>query len=242
VDLKGRHALVTGAGVRIGRTIAHALLRRGTHVAIHYHTSAHGARQTAVEGEAMGLRCPLLPADLADPAAAEALPARARDALGALDIVVASAGIMERRPLATITPADWDRAMAVNLRAPFFLAKGAAAVMAEAGGAFVAIADLAAFERWTGYPAHVISKAGVVTMTELLAKVLAPRIRVNAVAPGAVLPPDDWPVEARDRLIATTPLGRLGTPADVADAVLYLLEHDYVTGHTLVVDGGRRIR
>jgi pteridine reductase len=238
VELRGRRALVTGAGVRLGRVLAHALLRQGVAVAIHYHRSEHGARQTAIEGEAMAL----LQADLSDAAQAEALAGRAAEALGGLDILVNSAAIMERHPLAGITPADWDRTMDINLRGAFFVAKGAAAAMGETGGAIVNIADLAAFERWTGYPAHVISKAGVVAMTEVLAKALAPRVRVNAVAPGAVLLPDDWDATAGDRLASTTPLGRLGRPTDVVAAVLYLLAQDFVTGETLVVDGGRRIR
>jgi pteridine reductase len=242
VELRGRRALVTGAGVRLGRVLAHALLRRGVRVAIHYHGSEHGARQTAVEGEAMGGTVALLQADLCDAVAAEQLAGRAAQVLGGLDILVNSAAIMERRPLTEITPADWDRTMDLNLRGAFFVAKGAAAAMGEAGGAIVNIADLAAFERWTGYPAHVISKAGVVAMTELLAKALAPRIRVNAVAPGAVLLPDDWDGAASDHLTASTPLGRLGDPTDVVSAVVFLLEQDYVTGETLVVDGGRRIR
>ncbi len=161
---------------------------------------------------------------------------------GGLDVVVNSAAIMERRPFAEVTAADWDRTMDLNLRGPFFVAKGAAAVMAESGGVIVNIADLAAFERWTGYPVHVVSKSGVVALTEVLARALAPRIRVNAVAPGAVLPPDDTSAEERDQLMRTTPLGRLGTPRDVVDAVLYLIAQDYITGQTIVVDGGRRLR
>jgi len=190
----------------------------------------------------MGCRTALLRADLSDPAAAEALPARAAEALGGLDVVVNSAAIMERRPLAEVTPEDWERTMALNLRAPFFVSKGAARVMEDRGGAIVNIADLGAFERWTGYPVHVISKAGLVALTELLARALAPAIRVNAVAPGAVLLPDDWTEDARERIKITTPLRRLGGPADVTNAVLFLLENDYVTGETLVVDGGRRVR
>jgi len=242
VELRGRRALVTGAGVRLGRVLAHALLRRGVAVAIHYNRSEHGARQTAIEGEAMGGTVALLQADLSDAAQAEALAGRAAAALGGLDILVNSAAVMERRPLAEITPADWDRTLDLNLRGAFFVAKGAAAAMGEAGGAIVNMADLAAFERWTGYPAHVISKAGVIAMTEVLAKALAPRVRVNAIAPGAVLLPDDWDAVSADHLSSTTPLGRLGSPTDVVAAAMYLLEQDFVTGETLIVDGGRRIR
>ena len=241
MELRGRRALVTGAGVRVGRVIAHALMREGVHCAIHYHGSEHGARQTAIEGETMGSRVALLPADLGDAAEARGLAARAAEALGGLDILVNSAAIMERRRVDETSPDDWDRTMNLNLRGAFFVAQGAAAEMKD-GGAMVNIADLAAFERWATYAVHCISKAGVVVMTELMAKTWAPRIRVNAVAPGAVLLPDDWDESIRKKLIETTPLKRLGSPRDVADAVLYLLQSDYVTGETLVVDGGRRLR
>ncbi len=243
MELRGRAALVTGAGQRIGRAIAYGLIRRGVNVAIHYHRSEHGARATMMEGEVAGVRVAMLQADLGDAAAAEALPARAAEALGAsLDIAVLSAAVMERRPLAEVTPADWDRVMNLNLRSTFFAAKGAAAAMGEKGGAIVALADLAAFQRWRHYPVHAVSKAGVVALTEVLARSLAPRVRVNAIAPGAVLLPEGWSDEEKARLVASTPLGRLGTPDDVVRAVLFLLENDYVTGTTLVVDGGRLIR
>ena len=241
MDLRGKRALVTGGGVRLGRAMAYALLRQGVDVAIHYNSSAHGAKQTAHEGEAMERRVALLQADLSDPAAAEALAGRAAAELGGLDILINSAAIMERAPLADVTPAIFDRTIAVNLRAPFFVLKGAAAAMTQ-GGAIVNMADLAAFERWTGYPVHAISKAGIVVLTELMARALAPKIRVNAIAPGAVLLPDDWENKEADKLRDTTPLKRLGKPDDVVKAMLYLLESDYVTGETIVVDGGRRIR
>jgi pteridine reductase len=243
VELRGRAALVTGAGQRIGRAIAYGLIRRGVNVAIHYHRSEHGARATMMEGEVAGVRVAMLRADLGDAAAAEALPARAAEALGgSLDIAVLSAAVMERRPLADVTPADWDRVMNLNLRGTFFAAKAAAAAMGEKGGAIVALADLAAFQRWRHYPVHSVSKAGVVAVTEVLARSLAPRVRVNAIAPGAVLLPEGWDDAEKERLVASTPLGRLGTPDDVVRAVLFLLENDYLTGTTLVVDGGRLIR
>jgi pteridine reductase len=242
VVLKGKAALVTGAGRRVGRAIAYGLARRGVHVAIHYHGSESGAKATAMEAEVFGVRAPLLRADLSMAAEAEALAGRAREALGALDVVVSGAAVMERRRLEDVTPADWDRAMDLNLRGTFFVAKGAAAAMGEAGGVIVNIADVAGFERWRDYPVHCLSKAGVVALTELFAKALAPRIRVNAVAPGAVLLPQEWPDDAARRLAASTPLGRIGRPDDVFNAVVFLLENDFVTGETLVVDGGRLVR
>lgn len=241
MDLRGRRALITGAGVRVGRVITHTLQRQGVHTAIHYHGSEHGAKQTAHEGEAMGVKVALLKADLSDADAARALPARAHAALGGLDILVNSAAIMKKGTVAETTAADYDLTMNLNLRGPFFVAQGAAELMTQ-GGAIVNIADLAAFERWSSYAVHCISKAGVVVMTELMAKAFAPKVRVNAIAPGAVLLPDDWDEATRKRFAETTPLKRLGSPQDVADAVVYLLESDYVSGETLVVDGGRRLR
>ena len=240
--LKGKSALITGGGRRLGRAIAWGLARCGVHIAIHYRESETGAKATAQDAEVLGVRARLLRADLSVAEEAEALPARAREALGALDIVVNGAAVLERRPLAEVTPADWDRAMDLNLRGTFFVSKGAAAAMAEAGGAIVNLADVAGFERWRNYPVHCLSKAGVVALTELFAKLLAPRIRVNAVAPGAVLLPDGWTDDAGKRLAASTPLGRLGKPDDVFAAVVFLLENDFVTGETLVVDGGRLVR
>ena len=242
MDLKGRSALVTGAGQRLGRAIAYGLARRGVHVAIHYNSSEQGAKLTAMDAEVFGVKAVLLRADLASAEEAEALAPRAREALGALDIVVHGAAVMERRRFAEVTPSDYDRVMDLNLRGAFFVAKGAAAAMGEQGGVIVNLADVAAFERWRDYPVHCLSKAGVVTLTEMLAKHLAPRIRVNAVAPGAVLLPTDVDQAAAKRLAASTPLGRLGKPDDVFNAVVFLVENDYLTGETVVVDGGRRIR
>jgi pteridine reductase len=136
---------------------------------------------------------------------------------------------------------DWDAMFALNLRAPFFLSQAAARAMGESG-VIVNIADLAAFETWKGYIPHSITKAGLVQMTRALAHALAPKIRVNAVAPGSVLLPEGWTQEQADKLISTTPLGRLGSAEDVAQAVMYLICADYVTGETIIVDGGRHVR
>jgi pteridine reductase len=149
---------------------------------------------------------------------------------------------MLRTPVGEVLVEDWDAMFALNLRAPFFLCQSAARAMRDRGGAIVNIADLAAFETWRGYIPHSITKAGVVQMTRGLARALAPKIRVNAIAPGAVLLPEGWTQEEADKLVSTTPLGRLGSPEDVAHAVMYLLAAEYVTGETIIVDGGRHVR
>lgn len=241
MELRNRVALVTGAGVRVGRAIALALADQGMRVAVHYNASATEAADTVRLARERGGDARALAGDLTDPAT----PARLVDAViaafGALDVLVNSAAMMMRTPLDSVTTEQWDAMMALNLRAPFFLARAAAARMPD-GGAIVNIADLAAFESWPEYLPHGISKAGVVHMTRGLAKVLAPRVRVNAIAPGAVLLPESWSDADAARLARTTPLARIGRPDDVADAVLFLLRAGYVTGETILVDGGRHAR
>jgi pteridine reductase len=212
------------------------------HVAVHYNHSADGARATQEMIERSGGKATIFQSDLGDARAPAELVEKIASELGALAVIVNSAAVMERTPVGTVTPQAWDAIFALNLRAPFFISQAAAPIMKAGGGAIVNIADLAAFESWPGYLPHSISKAGVVKMTSALARVLAPEIRVNAIAPGTVLLPVDWSAEAGDRLISTTPLKRLGSPDDVVGAMLYLLGADYVTGETLIVDGGRHIR
>jgi pteridine reductase len=242
MEIDGRVALITGAGTRVGRVIALALGRAGMRVGVHYAGSEKGARETAEEIMGMGSEARTLPGDLTDPATAPRLVEHTAKVFGSLDVLVNSAAVMLRTPVGEVLVEDWDAMFALNLRAPFFLSQAAARVMGDSGGAIVNIADLAAFETWRGYIPHSITKAGIVQMTRALAHALAPKIRVNAIAPGPVLLPEGWTQEQADKLIATTPLGHLGSPEDVAQAVLYLLSADYVTGETIIVDGGRHIR
>jgi pteridine reductase len=192
---------------------------------------------------ALGAESATFAADLRDPVAARELPARVAARFGGLDVLVNSAGIMTRGSVEETTPELWDDVMALNLRAPFFTSQGATPFLRAARGKIINLADVGGLEVWPRYAAHGISKAGVVMLTRSLARALAPDITVNAVAPGAVLPPDEWDDAAREHLARTTPLQRLGNPTDVTAAILYLLEGgDYVTGETIVVDGGRLIR
>jgi NAD(P)-dependent dehydrogenase (short-subunit alcohol dehydrogenase family) len=241
VERRSPVALVTGAGRRLGQAIALALARRGYDLAVHYHSSAAGAELTASSAAALGRRAVLLEADLTDAGKAASLVADARSAMGALDVVVNSAAVMLRTPFGAVSPAEWDFVMALNLRAPFLIAQEAARHLSD-GGSIVNIADLAAFETWPDYIPHGASKSALVYLTRALARVLAPRVRVNGVAPGSILPPPEFSERARERLAQTTPLGRWGDPEDVAQAVLYLVEASYVTGEVIFVDGGRHIR
>ena len=234
-------ALVTGAGHRVGRAIALALGARGWRVAVHYHRAAGGADETVATIHDAGGHAVAFDADLSDPVAASSLTTRVVAALGRLDVLVNSAAGMERSPIGATTASLFDAIIALNLRAPFLLAQAAAGVMPP-GGAIVNIADHMAEEPWPDYAVHGISKAGIVAMTRHLAAALAPGIRVNAVSPGFVLAPEGLPAGAAERFAAQTPLARIGTPDDIAHAVLHLLDATYMTGETLHVDGGRRVR
>jgi pteridine reductase len=240
--LAGRVVLVTGAGRRVGRAIALALGARGMRVAVHYNGSAEGAHETARQIRAAGGLATVVQADLNDPAVAEQLIDRTLEAEGELAALVNSAAVMLRTPVGETTAAQWDAMFALNVRAPWFLAQRAAPALRAAHGSIVNIADLAAFETWPAYVPHGMTKAAIVQMTRGLAHALAPEVRVNAVAPGVVLLPDGCSEADAERLRSTTPLQRLGTPDDVAGAVVYLLEADYVTGEVIRVDGGRHVR
>lgn len=241
-ELAGRVALVTGAGRRVGRALAVALGARGMHVIVHYHASSAGADETAQLITRAGGSAETMRADLGDTRAVERLADEALAARGSLDVLVNSAAMMRRTPLGETSASDWDAMFALNVRAPYFLSQRAAPALRAARGNIVNIADLAAFETWPAYVPHGITKSAVVQMTRALARVLAPEVRVNAIAPGVVLLPDGWSEDDAERLRATTPLGRLGSPEDVAGTMLYLLDAGYVTGEVITVDGGRHVR
>jgi pteridine reductase len=242
MDLGGRIALVTGAGHRVGRAIAVALGARGMRVAVHYNASADGAHETVRQIEAAGGSAEAIAADLTRAEATSDLIAQTVARWGALDVLVNSAAVMVRTPFGEIGAGQWDEIMSLNLRAPFFLAQAAAPHLRKARGVIVNIADLAGFETWPAYVPHGLSKSGVVYMTRALANLLAPEVRVAAIAPGTVLLPDDWDAASAAHLRDTTPLRREGSPADVTRTVEFILDSDYLTGETIIVDGGRHVR
>ncbi|HEU5039798.1 MAG TPA: SDR family oxidoreductase [Gemmatimonadales bacterium] len=243
MELAGRVALVTGAGRRLGRAMASALAERGMTLAIHHNASADGAAELRHRIVAAGGRAACFAADLSDPAAARELPRRVAAELGGLDLLVNSAAVMRRIAFEETTPEQYDTILDLNLRSVFFCTQGAAPALRRARGKVVNLADLGGLEPWPGFAAHSVSKAGVVMLTKVLARALAPEVTVNAIAPGTVLVPEEYDAAERDRLARTTPLGRLGSPSDAVAALLYLAESaDFVTGDVLVVDGGRLLR
>jgi pteridine reductase len=239
----GRVALVTGGARRLGRAFAEALAADGLAVAVHYGQSAADADATVAAIRAAGGVAESFGADLRDGAAAIALPARVVERFGRLDVLVNSAAVMERITVEDTTLSQWNDILDLNLRAPFFLAQQAAPHLRHHRGTIVNIADLSGFEPWRHYPAHSVSKAGVVMLTKVLASALAPDITVNGIAPGTVLVPEDYDDARRSFLTETTPLARLGTPDDAVAAMRYLVHQaPFVTGETIVVDGGRLLR
>ncbi len=231
VTPRHRTALVTGAGVRVGLAIALDLARHGYRVAAHYRT--HRPPRPLVP----------LQADLADAAGPDALARAFRERFGALDLLVCSAAGFAPRSLRDTDAAAFDEQMDLNARAPLLLARALLpALRRRPGASIVNVADVGGgLVAWRGYAAYAASKAALARLTECLALELAPAIRVNAVAPGTVLWPPRYPAALRRELTRRIPLRRTGTPQDVADAVRYLADAEFVTGVILPVDGGRRL-
>ena len=242
MEIKGKVAVVTGAGHRVGKVIALALAEAGADIVVHYHRAAAEAAQTMSEIEALGVRAVAVAADLSQPTGAEVLFDTAREVFGGADILVNSAASMQAGNVLDLTPQAWQSVLDLNLSGPFFCAQQAARSMLErGGGSILNIADLSALRPWASYPAHSVSKAGLLMLTQVLAKSLAPAIRVNAIALGPVLKPDDWS-DARWQAVADhTLLKHPGSGYDVARAALFVLKSDFMTGATLTLDGGRLI-
>ena len=237
--LAGEKALVTGASRRLGRAIAERLARDGAAVALHYRGDLSGAEATAA---AIGAKSPLLQADLADAAACERLVRDADEALGGLTLLVNNAATFHRTPLADLQVVDFDHFMRANARSVYVLSLAAGRLFKARGrGCIVNLADVAGLVPWAGFIPYSASKAAVVSLTKGFAKALAPEVRVNAVAPGPVLPPAGEPPEQGEQAVAQTLLKRWGSPADVAAAVAFLATTPYVTGQVLPVDGGRSV-
>jgi pteridine reductase len=239
VSLRGKRALVTGAGQRLGAVIATALGAAGMQVGLHYHRSRAGAEAVGQGIEEAGGRAVLLEADLSAREAAQTLVAAAVQGLGGLDLLVLSAANFDTVPLSAVTDAHWERALGLNLLAPFRIAQAAATELLSSAGNIIFITCSSTRTPFRNHLPYVVSKGAVSQLMRTLALELAPQIRVNAVAPGSVLPPSDMDADKLERLAKSVPLGRLGTPEAVADAVLYLAQAEYVTGEELFVDGGR---
>ena len=245
MELQNQVAVVTGGAVRIGRETSLALSRTGMRVCLHYGSSAEDAERTAAEIRSAGGEVAVVQADLSDPAtAANAVVSAAIDAFGQVDVLINNASIFESERLDELTIESWERHQRINLAAPAFLCKEVAKAITTrqgAEGAIINIVDWRALRPQPGHLSYTLSKAGLVCLTQLLAQELAPSVRVNAIAPGAILPPPDAGPDYEPRMKSLIPLERLGHPRDVAEAVLYLLRSDFITGETIHLTGGQQL-
>ena len=226
-------ALVTGAAHRLGKVFALSLARQGFDILLHYHDAENEALQAKAEIESVGRGVILARADLTDPSQITELFSNVE----ALDVLVNSAAFMPSGTMNMLSLENWDTSLDLNLRAPFLLAQEASKKMIN-GGLIVNITDVGAQKAWSRYPSYTVSKAALESLTRILARALAPAIRVNAIAPGFVLQSDIVPVEEWDRLIKRVPLKRPARTEEIAFALEFLLKNKYVTGQTIVVDGG----
>jgi pteridine reductase len=243
-SLAGKAALVTGGARRVGAAIARRLHAAGANVVLHYRDSEADATRLASElNAARAKSAAKVKAELLAPVAPRALVAAALETFGRLDLLVNNASTFFPVAVGAMEPSHWEELIGSNLRAPLFIAQQAAAELAKNEGSIVNIVDIHADRPLKGYALYSIAKAGLAAMTRSLALELAPRVRVNGVAPGAIAWPEDgqFPDEERARILATTPLARTGSPDDVARAVHFLASAPFVTGQILAVDGGRSI-
>lgn len=236
-----RVALVTGGAVRLGRAIALGLADEAFDLAVNYHTSGTAAQELRIRVEGAGRSILLLQADVSNSAEVERVAGEVEARYGRLDLLVNNASLFQEGALLDVEEEEWDRVMAVNLKGPFLLVKRLAPLLAQSRGSVVNIVDLSALQPWIRYPHHSVSKAALLHLTRVLARALAPHVRVNAVAPGAVLPPEGYSEEELHASAQRSALKRLGTPEDVVRTVLFLDRSPYITGEVIVVDGGRQL-
>ena len=243
-ELSGKIALITGAARRVGAAIARTLHHEGMNLALHYHTSHKEAR--ALQSELNELRedsVVLIQADLLQTTKLAAVVKEATSRWKRLDVVINNASTFYPTPIGTVTEAQWENLMGTNLKAPFFLSQAAARHLKQQHGCIINIVDIHGERPLKEYPVYCTAKAGLVMLSKALARELGPEVRVNAIAPGAIM----WPENGIDdvtkkRILSRTTLKRQGSPEDIARAALFLIrDAGYVSGQTIAVDGGRSL-
>src|SRR5262245_48395055 len=238
--LEGKVALVTGAGKRLGRAVALRLAEEGMDVAVHFGDSAKEAAEVVGKIGELGQKAVAIKAELRSLDAIRRLLLEVGNELGRLDLLVNSAANFLPGSLISTTEEVWNASLDTNVKAPFFVAQAAAPMLRRSKGAIVNFSDTGGLLGWPGFIGHSVAKAGVINLTKSLAKALAPDVRVNAIAPGTITMPGDPPEWEQD-FVKLAPLKKTGWPSDIADAVVYLATAEFLTGHTLVLDGGRTL-
>jgi len=241
MHLKGKTALVTGGAHRVGKAITLALAREGANVVINYRSSDQEAVKTAQEAAALGVETLVVQADISKLDQVKEMVRQTKEKFGSLDVFVNSASPFIQTPLLTSDYSQWHYVIDSIIHGSFYCANEIAPLMLEGGGgAMIFIVDLSALEPWPKFAAHSVSKAAMLALSKQLALELAPTVRVNAIAPGPVLPPPDYSDEKIKRTAKKTLLNRWGTAEDVAQTVIFLAKSDYITGDLIAVDGGER--
>ena len=236
MNIEGKVALITGSAKRLGRMIALELQRRGARIAVHYRSDENEAREVA------GSNGAIFQAELTDALAVEEMFRGVEATFGRLDILVNSASVFSPATVDEATPDHWDAQMDTNAKAPFFIAQHAARLMRRnESGKIINMADVAGEMIWPGYLPYSVSKAALIAVNRGLAKAYAPEIQVNAIAPGPVLFPEHYNEEQKKSAVERTLLKREGSPRDIVNAVVFLIENDYITGEMIHVDGGRHL-
>ncbi|MEO5574462.1 MAG: pteridine reductase [Gammaproteobacteria bacterium] len=241
--LTGKVALITGGAQRVGAVIAETLHAQGMNLVVHYRNSKQAAH--ALQEKLNAVRpdsVTLVQADLLDTAKIIGLVHEAINAWGRLDVVINNASSFYPTPIGSVSEAQWDDLMGSNLKAPFFVAQAAARALAKQRGCIINLADIHADRPLKSYPVYSSAKAGLIMLTKALARELGPEVRVNAVAPGAIIWPENMDDVTRQRIISRVVLKRQGQPQEVAKTVLFLIrDADYITGQIIAVDGGRTV-
>lgn len=243
MKIEGKVAVVTGSAKRVGKMIALALASKGANIMVHYRNSRKEAMQTVREIRTFGVKAGVVSADLTSPVECKKIIFQTLKKFGGIHILVNSASLYQMTPLMKIGTKEWNSHMQINLQSAFFLSQKAGKVMLkQKQGKIVNIIDSDVVKPYKHYLPYLVSKSGLVGLTTALAIELAPHIQVNAISPGPVLLPEVWGAKEKRKIIAETPLQRMGTPQDIANAVLFCIEGtDFMTGAVIPVDGGQHI-
>jgi NAD(P)-dependent dehydrogenase (short-subunit alcohol dehydrogenase family) len=242
MQIKDSVVLITGAATRVGREVALALARNGAHISFSYYLPEEPWEQTQREIEGCGVNSLAMPTEIRDAAQVKRLIKATVEKFGHVDVLINSASVWLKAPFLQITEEEWDLALDVNLKGPFLTSQAVAPYMLEQKeGLILNITDLSAFQVWPGNTHHAASKAGLVSLTKYMAFELAPHVRVNAIAPGTVLLPENASPEKATWATDKSVLKRVGSPQDVANLVKFLITNDFITGSVYFVDGGRSL-
>lgn len=242
MQIENAVVLITGAAMRVGRAVALELAKRGAVISFSYYLEDEPWQETMAEIKNLCSECLAIQAEIRSAKDIKNLVHKTIAHFGRIDVLINNASIWLKAPILEITEEQWDMALDVNLKGPFLASQAVAPHMLKQGqGVILNITDLSAFQTWPEYAHHAASKAGLVSLTKSMAVEFAPEIRVNAIAPGTVLLPENHTEEKKEWAEEKSVLKRIGSPKDVADLAVFLIENDFVTGSVYFIDGGRSL-